>query len=70
MTKPSLFESQGRDAPAGSSLRCESALHAMKPWIPKGKTEASVPPASITSASPRRMWSMANCGQDVTASIG
>lgn len=40
-------------------MRLDSALHAMKPPMPEGITAASDPPASIRSASPRRMWSAA-----------
>jgi hypothetical protein len=59
MTKPSRFLSHGRLAVAGASLRLDSALHAMKPPMPLGSTAASAEPASMRSASPRRMWSAA-----------
>ena len=45
MTKPSRPLSHGRDAPVGSSLREESARHAMKPPRPERVHAASVPPA-------------------------
>ena len=40
-------------------MRLLRALHAMKPPMPEGMIAASDPPASIKSASPRRMWSAA-----------
>jgi len=64
MTKPSRPLSQGREARSGSSLRRDSALHAMKPPMPDGMMAASEPPASIRSASPRRMWSAALRGRE------
>ena len=54
-TKPSRSLSQGRLAPAGSSLRVESARAEAKPPIASSVTVASAPPATITSASPRRI---------------
>jgi hypothetical protein len=51
-TKPSRSRSKGREAVAGSSLRSESALQAQKPPTPERFTQASAPPAIITSASP------------------
>ena len=51
-TKPSRSRSQGRDAALGSSLRVDSARMAAKPPTPKGDTVASVPPATMMSASP------------------
>jgi len=51
-TKPSRSRSKGREALAGSSFLSESALHAQKPPTPERFTQASAPPAIITSASP------------------
>ena len=51
MTKPSRSLSNGRDAVSGSSL-VERAVRAAKPAIPSGVIADSVPPATITSASP------------------
>ena len=51
-TKPSRSASKGREAVAGSSLRSESALQEQKPPMPERFTQASAPPAIITSASP------------------
>ena len=56
ITKPSLCLSHGLEAVLGSSFLCESALQATKPPNPIGIMAASVPPAIIISASPRRMW--------------
>ena len=47
--------SKGRLARSGSSLRRESACMFAKPATTSGVIAASVPPASITSASPRSM---------------
>ncbi len=53
MTNPSRLSSQGRDAFSGESLNLVAmARQAMKPAIPIGHTDASAPPATITSASP------------------
>ena len=57
-TKPSRSPSKGREAPAGSSLRFESA-----PMLPSaanatGRMAASVPPVTTTSTSP---CSMSRC---------
>jgi len=51
-TKPSRSLSQGRLAVAGSSLRVESARAEAKPPTARIVTVDSVPPATITSASP------------------
>ena len=40
-------------------MRRDSARAAEKPAMPMGKIAASEEPASIRSASPRRMWSAA-----------
>ncbi|MFS7927122.1 hypothetical protein Hanom_Chr04g00305201 [Helianthus anomalus] len=55
ITKPSRSWSQGREALCGSSFRWESALQAMNPPTPVALTAASVPPATIISASPLLM---------------
>ena len=55
MTKPSRSRSNGREARCGSSLRVESARMAQKPPTPSGVMAASLPPAIMTSASPRWM---------------
>ena len=47
--------SNGREARPGSSLFVPSAFAALKPATVSGVIAASVPPASATSASPRRM---------------
>ena len=52
MTKPSRPASNGREACLGSSLRVLSAFMAAKPAMAVGCTAASVPPATMTSASP------------------
>ena len=57
MTKPSRFPSKGRLAPAGSSLRRESARMAANPATASGVTPASLPPQSMTSARPSRIAS-------------
>ena len=57
MTKPSRPLSNGREAPSGSSLRVESAFIDEKPPTTASWIAASVPPASMMSASPRRMVS-------------
>lgn len=51
MTNPLLFLSNGSEHFSGSST-VESAVNAVKPATPTGQILASVPPASITSASP------------------
>ena len=58
-TNPSRPESNGRDACVGSSLRVDNARIAAKPATPMGAIAASLPPANMTSASPRRMIAMA-----------
>jgi len=56
MTKPSRLLSNGLDALVGSSLNAvESARSLQNPAIASGDTHASVPPATMTSASPSRM---------------
>ena len=57
-TNPSRPWSNGREAPAGSSLRVESARMAAKAPTKASKMGASEPPAIIISASPRRMISV------------
>ena len=59
-TKPSRSRSKGREALVGSSLRVLRAVSRLKPVTPKGWIMVCVPPASITSASPRRMISTAS----------
>ena len=59
MTKPSRSASKGLLARSGSSLRLERARIAPKPPMPTFVIPASVPPASMTSARPRRMSSSA-----------
>ena len=44
------------EALAGSSLRVLSARQATKPPRPTGMMGASLPPTTMTSASPARMW--------------
>jgi len=61
MTKPSRALSQGREARCGSSLKpVESARAAAKPAMPMRHTAASVPPATITSASSHMMMRAAS----------
>ena len=60
MMKPSRSRSNGRQARSGSSLRVDSARIAAKPPTPMGVMAASDPPATMTSASPRRMNSKAS----------
>ena len=57
-TKPSRFRSKGRLAVSASSLR-ESAREAAKAATDMRVTEASAPPATIATASPRRITSSA-----------
>ena len=52
ITNPSRVRSNGRDAVAGESFRSESAFMLANPPIAIGVTVASVPPLSMTSASP------------------
>ena len=54
-TKPSRFLSKGREALVGSSLRVESAFMAAKPLRPSPTTAASLPPATMMSASSSRI---------------
>ena len=60
MTNPSRPWSNGREAPVGSSLRVDRARIAVKPPTIASVMPASVPPAIIISASPRRMISQAS----------
>ena len=60
MTKPSRSASKGREAVAGSSLRVERARIALNPAIPMAVMLASLPPAIIARAQPRRMVSAAS----------
>ena len=60
MTKPSRSRSNGRLAFSGVSLRVERARMAAKAVTPTLQTGASLPPANITSASPRLMISKAS----------
>ena len=53
ITKPSLRRSKGLLAFSGSSFLVDNAFIALNPPIPKGVMTASVPPAIMTSASPR-----------------
>jgi hypothetical protein len=50
----------GRLARSGSSLRCESARIEQNEARPVSQIEASVPPAIMTSAAPRRIASDAS----------
>ena len=59
-TKPSRSASKGRLAREGSSLRRERARIESKAASPMRVTGASAPPASMTSASPRRMIAAAS----------
>ncbi len=60
MTNPSRPASNGRDAPAGSSLRVDSAFIEQNPPTAASWMAASTPPAIITSASRRRIVSQAS----------
>ncbi len=60
ITKPSRSASNGRLAPSGSSLRVLTALAEAKPATANSQIPASVPPATMTSASSRRMISAAS----------
>jgi hypothetical protein len=51
-TNPSLSRSNGRLAFSGASLRVDKARIALNDAMPTSHSDASVPPASITSASP------------------
>ena len=57
-TKPSRPASNGREARSGSSFRVERARIAANPPTSGSKMPASVPPASMMSASARRMISL------------
>nr|WP_232313292.1 hypothetical protein [Paenibacillus sp. P22] len=58
MTNPSRVRSNGRLALPGSSLRVDIARSRSKAPNDSGESGDSAPPASMTSASPRRMaWS-------------
>ena len=59
-TNPSRSLSNGREAFVGSSLRVLSAVSRLKPVTPNGWIMLCVPPESMTSASPRRMISVAS----------
>src|SRR5688500_19453067 len=56
-TKPSRSLSNGREACSGSSFRRLIACMVEKAPIASGSTAASEPPATITSACPRRIIS-------------
>src|SRR5260370_42597505 len=60
ITKPSRSASNGRLAPAGSSLRRESACMLANAAIAVGVIPASAPPASIAVARPWRIISAAS----------
>ena len=60
ITKPSRSRSNGRLAFSGASFRVDRARIAAKPPTPIGVMAASEPPAIITSASPRRITSLAS----------
>ncbi len=69
-TKPSRSLSNGREAFVGSSFRRESACIALNAPIATLMSPASLPPASITSACPRRIVSVASptaCALDAQA---
>ena len=55
MTKPPRSRLKGRLASVGSPLRSLSAVRRLKPVTPNRWIMVCVPPAIITSASPRRM---------------
>ena len=59
-TKPSRVRSKGRDAVAGESLRCERAVSRLNPVTPSGWIMLCDPPASMISASPARIISVAS----------
>ena len=56
MMNPSRLALNGREACSGSSLRVDRACMALNPPTPQAQMAASAPPASITSALPRRSW--------------
>jgi len=60
ITKPSRDRLKGREAAAGSSLRLDRACSRPKRIIVSGVSEASAPPVSAASVSPRRIASMAS----------
>ena len=60
MTNPSRSLSNGREAFSGSSLRKLIARIEVKPAIPTGTTQASLPPVTMTSASPNLMMRQAS----------
>ena len=69
-TKPSRSLSNGREALCGSSFRRDRACIALNAPIATLMTPASLPPASITSAWPRRIVSAASpiaCALDAQA---
>ena len=51
-TKPSLSESNGREAVLGSSFLVDRAIMALKPPIPSSLTHASEPPVTNASEKP------------------
>ena len=59
-TKPSRSRRRAARPWCGSSLRVLRAVSRLKPVTPKGWIIVCVPPESITSASPRRMISIAS----------
>ena len=72
MTKPSRSLSNGRLARVGSSLRVERARALPKPARAMGLIVASVPPVTMTSASParsRRSDSPMACAPDAHAEV-
>ena len=61
MTNPSRPVSKGLEASSGASLNCvDSARSRVKPATERRSTQASVPPATITSASPSRIMRKAS----------
>ena len=60
ITKPSRSTSKGRLALLGSLFRVDTARIAQKAAIASGVTQASLPPAIMAVASPRRMASKAS----------
>ena len=59
MTKPLRSASKGMEARRGSALSLR-AFMAVKPPMARGVMAASVPPHSITSPYPSRMWRKAS----------
>ena len=57
---PSLLLEKGLDACSGSLLLVESACIALNPPIPMISTADSLPPVTMTSAFPSRIWSKAD----------